>query len=186
MHRHHGMRRWARRDFDAEGMRHAWRHGWRGRRRAGRMFNQADLRFVILRLIQERPRHGYEIIKAIEEAFGGAYSPSPGIVYPALAMLEEMGYAAASVDASGKKPYAITKEGAAFLAESKAEVDALHERIAAIRNARGGGPPAPVIRAMENLRLALRLRLDQGELDEAKIAAIAAALDAAAQAVERA
>jgi len=66
------------------------RGGWRG----GRVFDQGDLKYVILQLLAEKPRHGYEIIKAIEEQVAGAYSPSPGVIYPTLTLLEELGYQA--------------------------------------------------------------------------------------------
>lgn len=105
--------------------------GPRGRhRRAGRIFEQGDLKYVILKLLQEKPRHGYEIIKELEDRFGGAYSPSPGTVYPTLTMLEDLGYAKASSDESGKKTYTITPEGSAYLAEQKETVDTIFDRIA--------------------------------------------------------
>ena len=84
------------------------------------MFEQGDLKFVILRLLDEKPRHGYEIIKEIEERFGGMYSPSPGTVYPTLTMLEDLGYARARPEESGKKIYEITEEGRAHLAREPA------------------------------------------------------------------
>ena len=101
------------------GFRHM--HGGRGGR--GRVFDQGDLRFVLLGLIAEKPRHGYEIIKEIEDRLGGAYSPSPGVIYPTLTLLEELGYASVTED-GGKKLYAITPEGEAALAANKAAVDA--------------------------------------------------------------
>lgn len=107
-------------EFGARG-----RPGGRGRR----MFEQGDLKYVILRLLEEKPRHGYEVIKELEERFGGAYSPSPGTVYPTLTMLEDIGYARAS-DEGGRKVYSITDEGRAYLAEHSATVDSIFERIA--------------------------------------------------------
>ena len=87
-----------------------------GRRgRGGRFFDQGDLRLVILALLAEQPRHGYEIIKAIEERLGGAYAPSPGVVYPTLTWLEELGYAEVQSAQGNRKLYAITAEGRAFL-----------------------------------------------------------------------
>src|SRR5262245_23159033 len=71
-------------------------------RRGGRMFDQGDLKFVILKLLAEKPRHGYEIIKELEERSGGRYTPSAGTVYPTLTLLEDMGYATASAEAGGK------------------------------------------------------------------------------------
>ncbi len=140
---------------------------------------------MLLHLIAEKPRHGYEIIKAIEDLAGGAYSPSPGVIYPTLTMLEELGYAAVTEE-GGKKRYALTETGRAFLQENQRTVDAFTTRITAIAAARGDGPDPQLIRAMENLKLALRLRLPRGPLSEAQTRAVAAALDAAATAIERA
>ena len=85
---------------------------------AGRFFESGALRFVILSLIAETPRHGYEIIKLIEERLGGAYTPSPGVVYPMLTMMEEMGQATVQVDGT-RKMYAITGEGSRILTENR-------------------------------------------------------------------
>jgi DNA-binding PadR family transcriptional regulator len=156
-----------------------------GGRRHGRIFDHGDLRLVILRLIAEGPRHGYEIIKEIEEKLGGAYSPSPGVVYPTLMLLEELGYANVTTGDGTKKLYAVTEEGAAYLAANKAAVDAIFGRIAEVGSAHGNGPAPQIVRAMENLTLALRLRLSQGPLTEQQKQAVAAALDAAAVTIER-
>jgi DNA-binding PadR family transcriptional regulator len=101
----------------------------RGRWRGGRMFEQGDLRYVVLRLLEEKPRHGYEIIKALEERFGGAYAPSPGAVYPTLQLLEDLGYAKVVPGPEGKKVYEITDAGRAHLAENQATVDNIFDRI---------------------------------------------------------
>ena len=110
-----------------------WMGGGRGRGgpfRGGRVFEQGDLKYVILRLLDEKPRHGYEIIKELEDRFGGAYSPSPGTVYPTLTMLEDLGYARATPEEGGRKIYEITPEGRAYLAEHRSTVDDIFERIA--------------------------------------------------------
>ena len=92
--------------------------------RAGRRLAAGDLQLVVLALLAERPSHGYELIKALEERSGGFYSPSPGMIYPALTWLEEMGYA--SVTAEGvKKLYSITDAGRAHLAENQDAADAM-------------------------------------------------------------
>jgi DNA-binding PadR family transcriptional regulator len=107
--------------------------GARGRHRRGRMgrvFEQGDLKYVILRLLEEKPRHGYEVIKELEDRFGGAYSPSPGTVYPTLTMLEDIGFASVAPDDGGRKVYAITDAGRAYLAEHSTTVDSIFERIA--------------------------------------------------------
>src|SRR5580693_3933034 len=115
-------------------------HG-RGSRHGGggRVFDQGDLRWVILKLISEKPSHGYELIKAIEERLGGAYSPSPGVIYPTLTLLEEMGYAHVAAGDGGKKLHSITPEGEAALAANKPAIDAIFGRIDQVRAAHGGG-----------------------------------------------
>ena len=101
----------------------------RGRWRGGRMFEQGDLRFVILSLLEEKPRHGYEIIKALEERFGGTYAPSPGVVYPTLQLLEDQGFARIVPGPEGKKTYEITDAGRAHLAENRDMVDSIFDRV---------------------------------------------------------
>jgi len=102
--------------------------GWHGFR-AGRKLGADDLQLVILALLADKPYHGYEIIKALEERSGGFYSPSPGMIYPALTYLEEIGYAA--VEAEGaKKLYRITDEGRAHLGENRRVVDAIFAQLA--------------------------------------------------------
>jgi DNA-binding PadR family transcriptional regulator len=162
---------------------HHHRYGRRGGRRHGsRAFDYGELRLLVLALIAEQPRHGYELMKSIEERMAGTYSPSPGVIYPTLSWLEDMGYAEPQVEEAGRKRYCITPEGRAFLAANRAAADELQARA----SADGPDPaPAPVVRAMENLRLAMRLRLRRGAIDQAAAEAIAAALDAAAQTVER-
>jgi DNA-binding PadR family transcriptional regulator len=140
---------------------------------------------VILRLIAEKPRHGYEIIKEIEERVGGAYSPSPGVIYPTLTLLEELGYVSVTPGEGARKLHEITEAGRAFLLANASAVDALFARMAEANQARGRGPAPQIIRAMENLRLALRLRLGRGPLNDDQVIAVTAALDAAAVNVER-
>lgn len=161
------------------------RPGRGGRFGLGRFFAHGDLRLVILHLIAEKPRHGYEIIKAIEERVAGAYSPSPGVIYPTLTLLEELGYVTVSAGDGAKKLHEITAEGRAFLDASRPAVDALLARMAEASRAHGSGPAPQVVRAMENLKLALRMRLSRGPLNEEQANAVAAALDAAATSVER-
>ena len=153
------------------GQRFARRERRHGRSGLGRFFAHGDLRLVILHLIAEKPRHGYEIIKEIEDQVGGAYSPSPGVVYPTLTLLEELGHATVNPGDGAKKLYAITTEGRAYLD--------------AYRPALGGSPPPQILRAMENLKLALRLRLSRGLLNDEQINAVTAAIDGAAVSVER-
>src|SRR5271154_1276706 len=162
------------------------RHRRGSRSGLGRFFAHGDLRLVILHLIADKPRHGYELIKAIEEQVAGSYSPSPGVIYPTLTLLEELGYVTVSTGDGVRKLHEITAEGRAFLDANRRAVEALLARMAETSRAHGGGPAPQVLRAMENLRLSLRLRLARGPLSEEQINAVAAAIDIAATGVERA
>ena len=186
MHRHfHRMREaHAAREFGFHGR---GRHGLAGRmgRRAERVFDQGDLRFVILKLISEQPRHGYEIIKAIEEKVGGAYSPSPGVIYPTLTLLEELGYVTVEAAEGGKKLYRIADAGQAALEDKKAVVEGIFRRMADL-NERFEGPSPRIARAMTNLGHAIGLRMRAGPVSAEQLDAIVAAIDEAARTVEKA
>lgn len=193
-HRHdhdrHQLRhgdRFARRERteDAFSSDRKWAGRGGGRGGLGRFFAHGDLRLVILNLIAEKPSHGYEIIKAIEERVGGAYSPSPGVIYPTLTLLEELGYVTTEAGAA-KKLHTITEQGRAFLEANRPTLDALLARMAQVSEAQPGEPPPQILRAMENLKFALRLRLSRGALTAEQADAVAAALDAAATGVEKA
>lgn len=161
------------------------RHGHHrgGPRGGGRMFQHGDLRLLILALIAEAPRHGYEIIREIESRLGGAYAPSPGVVYPTLTMLEEQGFATSETTEGSKRQFTVTPTGTAHLAENAAAVNAIFARIDAAGNGPDFGPR--ILRAMANLRFALKLRLGRGGVDDTAASKIAAALDAAAAEIER-
>lgn len=162
---------------------HGHHHGPRRGGPGGRPFDYGELRLLLLAMIAGKPSHGYELIKAIEERFGGSYSPSPGVIYPTLAWLDDMGYAAIEPEQAGRKRYRVTADGEAFLAANRGAADELLARSGPVGGL--GSAPAPVIRAMQNLKLAMRLRLRRGDVDQAAAEAIAAALDAAAQTIER-
>ena len=96
----------------------------------GRMFGHGDLKFVLLSLLAEKPRHGYEIIRELEERSKGYYSPSPGTVYPTLSLLEDMGYArTTSEEGSNRKVYEITEEGRKYLEDNRSIVDEIFGRV---------------------------------------------------------
>lgn len=167
---------------------HDGRRGMRGGGRGGRMFEQGDLRFLILSLIAERPRYGYDIIKAIGDKVGGGYSPSPGVVYPTLTLLEEMGLTSVTTGDGAKKLHTITEEGRAHLADNADALALIEARLEKLSALHGWEPPAAIVRAMENLKMALRLRLkarDGAPLTPEQVRAVADALDAAARAVEQ-
>ena len=167
------------------GQRFARRERRHGRSGLGRFFAHGDLRLVILHLIAEKPRHGYEIIKEIEDQVGGAYSPSPGVVYPTLTLLEELGHATVNPGDGAKKLYAITTEGRAYLDAYRPALGALLARMQEAGRVHGGSPPPQILRAMENLKLALRLRLSRGPLNDEQINAVTTAIDGVAVSVER-
>jgi DNA-binding PadR family transcriptional regulator len=143
------------------------RHG-RGPGR-GRVFGHGDLRLVLLSLIAEHPRHGYELIRTIEEMFEGTYAPSPGAVYPTLTLLEEMGHARAEDGEGGRRRYAITPEGQAFLEDNREAVEAVMDRMqnAARAMARMRAPMA-MRRAMHGLRQAMLERREHWGPGEAE------------------
>jgi DNA-binding PadR family transcriptional regulator len=97
----------------------------------GRFFERGGIRFVILGLIKEQPRHGYDIIRELEERSAGFYSPSPGVVYPTLQALEDEDLLRAATEDSGKKIYSITDEGTRYLEEHKEQFSKHRDRMAA-------------------------------------------------------
>lgn len=154
----------------------------RGRRR---MFDGGELRLVLLKLIQDEPRHGYELIKAIEELTGGAYAPSPGVVYPTLTMLAELGHVAEEASEGSRKRFAVTTAGALHIEENREAVEALMARLASVGEQRDRTDQAPIRRAMGNLKVALHDRLGRGEPGMDTLHEIAALIDEAAQKIER-
>ncbi len=161
-------------------------HGPAHRGRGERLFEQGDLRWVVLKLIAEQPRHGYEIIKEIEDRVGGGYSPSPGVIYPTLTLLEELGCLAAASAEGARKLFNITAEGARQLEVHQVAVEALVEKMRRARERSAGSHPPPIQRATENVLTALRLKLQQGGLDDEQVRTVAEILDTAAVAIERA
>jgi DNA-binding PadR family transcriptional regulator len=160
--------------------------GWGDRsRRARRVFESGELRLVLLKLVSEQPRHGYDLIRAIEELTGGRYAPSPGIVYPTLTMLEEMGLVEEATGEGARKPYQITEAGRAHLEENAEEADELLRRLKALGPAYSPEGASPIWRAMRNLGMAIRHRVQQGEITEETKFELAALIDELAQKIER-
>ncbi|WP_293901762.1 PadR family transcriptional regulator [Phenylobacterium sp.] len=192
MHRHffeHGFRR-ARHAWGGHMGRHAegredhheGRHEGRGRR-YGRFLEHGDLRFIILALLEEQPRHGYELMKELEERTGGAYRPSPGVVYPTLALLEDEGLIRQAGGETGRKLFELTPEGKAELDKNRTGVEAVFARMEDA--ARHAGPGRPRIgRAMMNLGLALKNRMSRPVTPE-DLDRIVGMIDDTASAIER-
>ena len=115
----------------------AW--GFRGRGGRRRWFEAGDMKYVILKLLRDKPRHGYEIMKELEDRMHGCYSPSPGTVYPTLQWLEDEGLVAAR-DVDGKKVYEISEAGRKFLDEHRDLVEDIFHRVKdAVDEVLGGG-----------------------------------------------
>ena len=180
-----------------------WHEGARRTKRRGRMFGSGELRLALLALINEEPRHGYELIKAIEEMTGGAYAPSPGAVYPTLQMLEEEGQIKpatakakpkgkagakkAETETSGKKPFMATKSGQAELEDRADEVDELMGRLGehGERAEKVKAKSPDLFRAMGNLASVLKNRARAGKLDQKTIDEIVDIIDEVAKRIER-
>ncbi|HEV2325278.1 MAG TPA: PadR family transcriptional regulator [Terracidiphilus sp.] len=152
----------------------------------GRFFDAGQLRLVILQLIAEKPSYGYEIIKAIEERLSGGYAPSPGVIYPTLTLLEEEGLATVTSTEGGKKMYAATEEGKAYLKANQVALKAILGRMQEAGRVFGRRRSPQVMRAIMNFRLALRMRLERGNLTQEQLSKIAEAIDAAARAIDEA
>jgi len=135
-------------------------HGGGRRARGPKMFDAGALRYIVLQLIADQPRHGYEIIKEIEDRVGGDYAPSPGVIYPLLALLEDVGHVVVTSEGN-KKLHTITPEGRAFLKENRAFVDAISARMAMLsgKDKRGDGFGYQGIRtAMHEMKAVLMAR----------------------------
>jgi DNA-binding PadR family transcriptional regulator len=160
------------------------RRGRGGPFRGGRMFEQGDLKYVILQLLDEKPRHGYEIIKALEDRCGGMYSPSAGTVYPTLTLLEDLGYASVAVEEGGKKIYSITNEGRAYLAQNRSAVDDIFDRIGELGSAFLSDAMMDVNRAFRDVGRATYRGAPRIFRDKEAIAKIKEALDRATREID--
>jgi DNA-binding PadR family transcriptional regulator len=148
------------------------------------VFEQGDLKYVILRLLAEKPRHGYEIIKELEDRLGGAYAPSPGTVYPTLTMLEDLGYARAMPEEGGRKIYEITDEGRKHLEEHSATVDDIFERIARFVEGFFDAPMVDLKRSMASLGRATFVVASRASNDRERLSKISEILKRAADEIE--
>lgn len=154
----------------------------RGGGGGGRIFGPGDLRLILLALVAEKPSHGYDLIKAVEQKFGGGYSPSPGSVYPTLTLLEDLGHVRATTTEGSKRLFEITAEGRAFLAENQTIIDGIMARVAlAARAISGSTPPPQIYQAMHTLRAALQLH--RGEWTEEEADRVREILELAAEAI---
>lgn len=159
--------------------------GRQGRKRRRRVFDPGELRLVLLKLIADESRHGYDLIRAIEELTGGAYTPSPGIIYPTLNLLEDSGMIVQVETDGSRKAFTITDAGTAELEEKQAEIDVLFSRLSQMGEQEKKAESGSVRRAMGNLFAVLGHRFSRDETDEALVLQVTEILDEAAQRIER-
>lgn len=158
------------------------RHGRRGR---GRMFAGGELRLLLLGLVAEADRHGYELIREIEQLAGGAYAPSPGVVYPTLSLLVDEGMIAEAPGEGTRKAFTVTDAGRAEIESRRAELDAILARLRTFGEKRERTDSPPVRRAVANLMTVLGQRAMAGGLDGDAAHQVADILDDAAKRIER-
>jgi len=167
------------------------RHGWGGPPWAGfaggreRLFDGGDIRLVILRLLSEKPSYGYQLMKTMEERLAGGYTPSAGVIYPTLTLLEEEGLTVSSTSDNNKKIYSVTPEGLAFLDQNKERVAALFERLEEAGDEFRRGRSPEIMKAFMNLRGAVMARVARGNATPEQLRRIVEAIDAAAKSIDQ-
>ncbi|WP_414900286.1 PadR family transcriptional regulator [Sphingomonas flavalba] len=161
-------------------------HGpMRGHGSRRRLFDGGELRLVLLALIVDQPRHGYDLIREIETRTGGAYAPSPGVVYPTLTLLADMGLIVEDSADGARKRFTATEAGRAQFAADGPAVEALFARLSALATVTERTDGGPVRRAMGNLKAVLQDRLAADDVDQDMLLATAALIDEAAGKIER-
>lgn len=161
------------------------RRGRGPRGRGRRMFGSGELRLVLLKLIADEPRHGYDLIRAIEELTHGDYAPSPGVVYPTLTLLGDMGLIEEQASPGARKKFAVTEDGRRHLEENEADVAGLLDRLKETGEGRRRSARPELGRALGNLKAALRNRAAHGGWDEKLLHEVVDILDDAAKRIER-
>lgn len=153
-----------------------------GRRR---LFDNDALKLILLKLIGDTPRHGYDLIREIQSLSGEVYAPSPGVVYPTLTLLADMDLIAEQPGQGSRKLFAITDEGTAYLADNGDALTLVMERIASLAQKAERTDGAPVRRALHNLRMAIHQRLEKEGADKQTMFDVASLIDEAATKIER-
>lgn len=159
----------------------------RGGRGGGRrrLFGNDALKLILLKLIADLPRHGYDLIREIESLSGEVYAPSPGVVYPTLTLLADMDLVAEKPGEGSRKLFAITDAGMAYLAENRATLTEVMEKLASLASKAERTDGAPIRRAMHNLGLAIHGRLEREGADAQTMFDVASLIDEAASKIER-
>jgi DNA-binding PadR family transcriptional regulator len=156
-------------------------HGFGGRER---LFDSGELKLVILKLLGEQPSYGYQLMKAMEERLAGGYTPSAGVIYPTLTLLEEEGLAASSLSEGNKKVYSLTEEGRQFVEANKERIGEVFERIEAVGERFERRRAPELMEAFANLRHAVMGRMWRRNITPEQVKKIAEAVNAAARAIE--
>lgn len=159
--------------------------GGGGRVRRGKLFDSGQFQLLLLGLIGNEERHGYELMRAIEERTGGVYVPSPGVVYPTLTLLQEMGLVRETQEGGARKSFAITDEGREKLAVSTDQVQALIARLDALGSKASRADITPVRRAMGNLKQVLMDRFSKADTTDTQVLEVARIIDEVAGRIER-
>jgi DNA-binding PadR family transcriptional regulator len=147
------------------------------------MFDAGDIKLVILRLLAEQPSYGYQLIKTMEQRLAGGYTPSPGVIYPTLTMLEEEGLASSQTE-NNKKIYSLTREGTEFLESNKERIGELFERLEETGRGFERGRSPEIMKAFMNLRGAVMARVSRESTKPEQIRKITEAINAAAKAID--
>src|SRR5471030_3501933 len=188
-HGHHELRRGGRHHFGERGEHGDERRGGRGEgrqhvERVQRLFEHGDLRRVLLALVAKKPSHGYELIKAIEEASSGLYVPSPGVIYPTLTLLEEQDFLEAVATGNGRKSYQLTEAGKTELAQHQDAVDVIFARLAGATRPKENNLAEGIHETMHRLKHALRGNMMRDDLTPEQVLRVSAILQQAAESIE--
>lgn len=157
--------------------------GPHGRRR--RQFDGEALKVMVLSLINDGASHGYELIRIFSDRSGGAYAPSPGMVYPLLTLLTETGLVAEKGEGGGRKSYQLTPDGQAEVVRQAQDAKQLFAKLDALAERAAKVDPTPVRRAMQGLKMALMDRLGRDDATPETVFAAVALIDAATRDIER-
>jgi len=149
----------------------------------GRLFDAGDVRLVVLRLLSDKPSYGYQLIKTMEQSLSGGYTPSAGVIYPTLTMLEEEGLATATAE-NNKKVYSLTPEGFAYLEANKEQIGRLFERLEKAGRSFERGRSPELMKAFLNLRGAVVARVSRESVKPDQLKKITDAINAAAKAID--
>ncbi len=150
-----------------------------------RLFDAGDLKLVILKLLAESPSYGYQLMKRMEERLSGGYTPSAGVIYPTLTMLEEEGFASESTSDANKKVYSVTSEGLAYLQQNKERVIQVFDRLKEAGEGFRRRRSPEIMKAFHNLRGAVGARASRETITSGQIQKIADAINAAAAAIDK-